>query len=96
MMQTRLPLRALCGAMTFWLLVAALPAPGEQLPEWPADQQDMLRQVEDRVIEMQRKVFAARQRGDQSALATYSQQYQELQEKRRVLIELTKNQLPSD
>jgi hypothetical protein len=56
----------------------------------------MLREVEERVVETQRKLFAARQRGDQDAIAAASQQFQELQEKRRALIELTKHQLPSE
>lgn len=96
MRRTRSLVRALCGAMSLCLVVAASAAVGEPLPQWPSEQQTMLRQVEERVVETQRKLFAARQRGDQDAIAAASQQFQELQEKRRALIELTKHQLPSE
>lgn len=77
------------------LLALALGAAAQELPSWPHEQQALLRQVEDQLLTVQRHLFKARQQQDADAVATYGAQYRELQDTRRKLIELTRDQLPS-
>jgi hypothetical protein len=66
------------------------------LPEWPHEQQAMLRDVEGRLLRVQHQMFAARQQDDRAAVVELGKQFSELQAQRRQLIELTKDQLPSE
>ena len=68
----------------------------DELPAWPHEQQAMLRQVEDDVIALQRKMFKARQQGDMATVELLNKQFREIQEKRHKLIDVTKDQLPSE
>jgi hypothetical protein len=78
------------------LLVLAPAAGAGELPSWPHEQQAMLRQIEDELLVVQRQLFKARQQHDTAALESLGARYRELQETRRVLIEITRNQLPSE
>lgn len=86
------------AAVALAVLVAAggARAADDELPKWPHEQQAMLRQVEDDVVDVQRKMFKARQQGDTAALGKLDKQLRELQDKRRKLINLTKDQLPAE
>jgi hypothetical protein len=79
----------------FILALAAIPVGAADLPVWPHEQQALLLTTEDELLQVQRKLFAARQRHDQTSIDELGQQFKELQEKRRQLIELTRDQLPS-
>jgi hypothetical protein len=68
---------------------------GEELPSWPHEQQALLQQVEEQLITVQHQLFKARQQHDTAALEAYGNQFRALQDQRRQLIELTRNQLPS-
>ena len=67
----------------------------DELPTWPHEQQAMLRQVEDDVLALQRKMFKARQQGDTATVEQLNTRFRELQEKRHKLIDVTRDQLPS-
>lgn len=82
-------------ALGVCLAGAAGAAAAEELPSWPHEQQAMLRQVEDELLTVQRQMFKARQQGNAAALETSGAQFRDLQDKRRQLIELTRDQLPS-
>jgi hypothetical protein len=84
------PIAALAVAL---LLVRA--AAAEELPSWPHEQQAMLQQVEQDLLTAQRQLFKARQQQDTAAIEGASARYRELQDTRRALLELTRNQLPS-
>lgn len=75
---------------------AAGAAAAEELPSWPHEQQAMLRQVEDQLLTVQRQMFKARQQGDAAALDRAGTRFRELQDTRRQLIDVTRNQLPSE
>jgi hypothetical protein len=81
-------------------LAAALCAPAllaaDEIPSWPHEQQARLREVEGQVLDVQRKLFAARQQRDDASVATLSEEFRKLQKERRELIRITANQLPSE
>lgn len=90
-------LTSLCGAALLALCGAgAAFAADEELPVWPHEQQAMLRQVEDDLLAVQRKLFKARQFQDQAAVESSSEEFRQLQDTRRKLINLTKDQLPAE
>jgi hypothetical protein len=82
-------------AALLWTTTTFAAAAGE-LPSWPHEQQDVLRQVEEELLVVQRRMFKARQKHDVAALETDEVRFRELQEQRRQLIELTRDQLPSE
>ena len=84
------------GGMLLLALAMGGVARGEELPNWPHEQQAMLNQLDDELLTIQRKLFQARQQQDTAALQTYSAQYASVQSKRRKLIDLTQQQLPSE
>jgi len=94
-MRTRPTIRALAVALVL-LALAVCPALGDELPQWPNEQQAMLRNVEGQVLQVQSQLFAARQTNDRTAIEELSKKFKALQDKRRVLIGLTANQLPSE
>lgn len=55
-----------------------------------------LRDTEDEVLKVQRRLFAARQMQDQAATAELTKQFRELQDKRCQLIQVTRDRLPSE
>ena len=89
---------------TRWIGLAAtalaLAGPGrlaaDEIPAWPHQQQARLRDVEEQVVGIQRKLFTARQQGDTASLAALNEEFRTLQQERRELIRATANQLPSD
>jgi len=89
-------LRGLGAAVALAAALAAGPARAEDLPQWPHEQQEMLRETEAQVLKLQRQLSAARRNNDAASVAELSQQFKALQEKRRKLIVLTRDQLPSE
>ena len=59
-MRTRPTIRALAVALVL-LALAVCPALGDELPQWPNEQQAMLRNVEGQVLQVQSQLFAAHQ-----------------------------------
>ncbi len=88
--------RARLAALALAAVLTTGPVRGDDLPAWPNEQQALLRETEDQLIHVQHELFAARQQGDQTAVAELSKQFKELQDKRRRLITVTKDQLPSE
>lgn len=88
----------LTRAVVLAAALAASPVQGEDepLPQYPDEQQELLRSTEDKVIETQRALFAARQKGDEAAVKDLTEQMKKLQSKRRALIDATKDRLPSE
>ncbi len=70
-------------------------ATGEGLPSWPHEQQAMLQQVDGQLLTVQHQLFKARQQHDAAAIENYGNQFRALQDTRRQLIALTRNQLQS-
>jgi hypothetical protein len=78
------------------LAIVLIPAArGDELPQFPDQQQALLRETEDQVVHVQLQLFAARQQHDEAAVSTLTKQFKALQDKRRALIAATKDQLPS-
>ncbi len=75
---------------------APVAAEEEELPSWPHEQQALLRQVEEELLDVRRKLFKARQMQDGAAIAAQGEAFQKLQEKRVRLLRATENQLPSE
>ena len=93
-MRIRAPLRALLALLA--LTAAAAPMRAEEQPVFPHEQQARLRQVEGQVVDVQRALFAARQRQDTVAAADLGKQLTDLQRERKQLIRATQDQLPSE
>ena len=83
------------AALVSLILAAAAPARAGD-PLYPDQQQAALRETEDAVLKVQRQLFAARQLHDDAAVAELGKQFKELQDKRRQLIQVTKDRLPSE
>jgi hypothetical protein len=75
--------------------LTARPVLAADLPQYPNEQQALLRDTEHQVLDVQLQLFAARQRNDQAAVEQLGKQFKELQDKRRALIDATRDQLPS-
>lgn len=71
-------------------------AQGDEMPQFPDQQQALLRETEDQVVHVQRQLFAARQQHDEAAISSLTKEFKALQDKRRALITATKDQLPSE
>jgi hypothetical protein len=85
--------RVLLAGLTLALIVR--PVLAADLPQWPNEQQALLHDTEHQVLDVQMQLFAARQRNDQAAVEQLGKQFKDLQDKRRALINATKDQLPS-
>lgn len=84
------------GGIALALLLGAGAAAAEELPLWPYEQQSMLSEVEEKLLVVQRQLFKARQQHDAAAIETYGTRFRELQDTRRKLLALTRDQLPSE
>ena len=84
------------GGIILALALVAGAAAAEELPVWPNEQQAMLRRVEEQLLVVQRQLFKARQQHDAAGIETHGTRFRELQDSRRKLLELTRDQLPSE
>ena len=84
------------GLVLLTLTAALAPARAGGPPLYPNQQQAALRDTEDEVLGVQRRLFAARQMHDEAAIEALGKQFKQLQDKRRQLIQATKDQLPSE
>lgn len=90
--------RRMTGIVAALLLACAgtaWAAADDELPSWPHEQQAMLRDVEQKIVEVRRELFKARMMDDKDAVAAKDEEFRKLQEKRVKLIHLTKDQLPA-
>lgn len=94
-MPIRTSLRGLLAVLAITASGAA-PTRADEQPAFPHEQQARLRQVEDQVVDVQRALFAARQRQDTVAAQDLGKQLTDLQRERKQLIRATAGQLPSE
>jgi uncharacterized membrane protein (DUF106 family) len=63
-------------------LFLAAPAVAFEIPEWPSQQGELLRQVEERMMETQRRLSAARRRDDTENVTELHEMFTELRSQR--------------
>lgn len=73
---------------------ARLALAADDIPYWPSEQEERLRQVEHELLDVQRDLAAARLNNDEKQAEELSKQYKEIQEERVKLMRAT-GQLPA-
>ena len=85
------------GGVLVIALAAVVPAVrGDDMPQFPDQQQAVLRETEDQVVKLHKRLFAARQQQDEATVSALTKELKTVQDKRRALIAVTKDQLSSD
>lgn len=85
----------LWGALVFVLAgPARLARAADDIPYWPSEQEERLRQVEHDLLDVQRDLAAARFNNDEKQVEKLSKQYKEIQDERVKLMRAT-GQLPA-
>jgi cob(I)alamin adenosyltransferase len=85
----------LWGALVFVLSgPARLSRAADDIPYWPSDQEERLRQVEHDLLDVQRDLAAARLNNDEKQVEKLSKQYKKIQDE-RVKLMRTNGQLPA-
>jgi uncharacterized membrane protein (DUF106 family) len=56
-------------------------------PKLPVDPREQLNKLDDKVLEKQRELFAARQRGDQKAVKRLTKEFNQIQKERGGLVQ---------
>lgn len=80
----------LWGALVFVLTAPArLTRAADDIPYWPSEQQERLRQVEHNLLDVQRDLAAARFNNDEKQVEKLSKQYKEIQDERVKLMRAT-------
>lgn len=88
-------MRALLGALILSGSLASAVL-GEDIPQWPHEQQARLREIETNLLEVQRKLANARRANDVPAIETLGAEFKSIQKERMALIRATDGQLQSE
>ena len=88
-------LRRVVGLLAVMALLSPLPAvSGKDMPFWPSPEEERLLEVEGQVLDLQRKLSAARRRGeDEKKVEKLGKEFRTLQKERVKLLRAT-NKLP--
>jgi hypothetical protein len=70
-------------------LAAASIVSADEIPEWPSEQEQKLKQVDKQVLELQRARFRAHFGDDKKAAKRLDRQFKELQKDRNELLQAT-------
>jgi len=80
----------LWGALVFVLIgPARLTRAADDIPYWPSEQRERLRQVEHDLLDVQRDLATARLNNDEKRVEKLSKQYKEIQDERVKLMRAT-------